>query len=84
MKKRCQSQMELKKKNIVILYHHRFCKEMDEELLVSHMIELTELYKLRKKEVHVYLFFQEMVSEETLRKLEKKIVRGINVYKFFH
>ena len=74
--------LRLKKKNIIILYHHRLCKETDEELLVSHLIELADIYKSRNNNVHMYIFSQVIVLEENQRKTECIISRGVNVYKF--
>ena len=81
--KRCQRMLRLQEKNIIMLYHHRLCSETDEELLISHLLELADIYKLRNNDVHIYTFSQVIVSEENQRKAECKIIRGVNVYKFY-
>lgn len=83
IKKRCKRMLGLKKKNIIMLYHHRLCEETDEELLVSHLIELADIYKSRNNDVHMYIFSQVIVSKENQRKVECIDNRGVNMYKFY-
>lgn len=80
--KRCQRMLELKNKNIVIVYHHRLCEETDESLLISHLAELADIYRARGNDVSVFMFGQVLVSEEKQRKAVRTVNRGIHVYKF--
>lgn len=83
IRKRCRRLMKLHNKNIVMLYHHRYCQETDEKLLLKNLTELAELYKARKNQVHIYMFTQVIVSTEAERKTEHLVNNGINIYKFY-
>ena len=80
--KRCQRMLRLKHKNVIMLYHHRLCAETDEELLISHLTDLADIYRSRNNDVSVYMFTQVIVSEENQRKVEHTVNKGVNVYKF--
>lgn len=83
IKKRCQRMRRIRNKNLIMLYHHRLCKETNEKKLISHLQELKELYSLRNNSVQVYLFYQVMIEHDDERKVEHVIDNGINVYRFY-
>lgn len=80
--KRCRRLLRLKNKNVIMLYHHRFCEGTDEKLLIKNLVEMAEIYKLRDNNVHIFLFTQVIVSSKEKRKVENYVDSGINVYKF--
>lgn len=80
--KRCRRMLELKNRNIVIVYHHRLCAETDEELLISHLAELADIYRARGNEVSVFMFCQVLVSEENQRRVVRTARGGVHVYQF--
>lgn len=83
IRKRCQRLSTLKNKNIIMLYHHRYCQETDKKLLISHLKKLAEPYKSRNNKVNIFLFYQVLVPHETQRKVEKFVDGDISVYTFY-
>lgn len=82
IRKRCRRMTKLRNKNIVMLYHHRYCQETDEQLLLKNLSELAGIYKSRKNRVNIYMFTQIIVHTDAERKAEHYVDNGINVYKF--
>ena len=83
LKKRYKRLLKIKNKNIVLLYHHRFCENTNEEMLIAHLKEFADIYRKRGNDVNIFIFTQVIVSSEDYRKVEKTVVGGINVYKFY-
>lgn len=83
LQKRCKRMLKLKNKNIIMLYHHRMCSKTDESLLVSHLLELADLYKLRGNSVHIYAFTQVIISGKNQRRSECIVDRDVTLYKFY-
>ncbi len=81
--RRCKRLLSLKNKNIVMLYHHRICEETDMSMLANHLAELSQLYRERKNNIHIFLFTQKLVSSETMRKVEHSVLNGIDCYVFY-
>lgn len=81
--KRYKRLLSLKKKNIIMLYHHRVCEETDTELMKNHLRELSELYESRKNKVHIFWFTQTIVSSKNQRRAECFNDNGIRGYNFY-
>ena len=81
--KRCNRLLRLKNKNIIMLYHHRYCENTDIKLLISHLNELADIYRSRRNNVHIFLFTQIIVPEKKYRHVENYIEEGINIYNFY-
>ena len=82
IRKRCQRMLELKNRNIVIVYHHRLCAETDEALLISHLAELADIYRARGNEVSVFMFCQALIPAENQRRVVRSVRGGVHVYEF--
>lgn len=83
IRKRCRRLMKLRNKKIIMLYHHRFCTETDENLLVTHLSQFAELYEKRNNNVQIYCFSQVIVTDTSQRRVEHHSSFGIEIYKFF-
>ena len=81
--RRCLRLTRLHNKNIIMVYHHRMCKETDIGLLAAHLAKLSEIYKQRGNTVHIFVFTQQLISDDTLRKVEKQCIDGIWLYTFY-
>ncbi len=81
--KRCNRLLKLRNRNIIMLYHHRYCENTDLNLLISNLTQLAEIYKNRKNNVNIFLFTQIIVPEINDRYIENYIQNDINVYKFY-
>lgn len=83
IKRRCKRLLSLKNKNIVMLYHHRICEETDINLLTNHLQELSQIYRERQNDIHIFLFTQNIVSSDALRRVDHSIINGIDCYVFY-
>ena len=83
MERRCQRLLDLKHKNVIMLYHHRLCDDTDTERLLSDISELTEIYRKRGNRVKAFVFTQVLVPDEKDRKAEVKKIRNIRFYRFY-
>ena len=81
--KRCNRLLKLRNRNIIMLYHHRYCKNTDLNLLISNLSQLADIYKNRKNNVNIFLFTQKIVSEINDRHIVSYIQNDINVYEFY-
>ena len=70
-------------KSIIIVYHHRYCENTDNKLLISHLLELKDMYAKRYDKVIVYLFSQKFVFDSNSRKVEFFDNRGIREFIFY-
>ncbi len=80
--KRCKRMLALKNKNIIMLYHHRFCEDTDMKMLNEHLNSLAESYEKRGNTVSVFLFTQKIVPSEDKRRVERLVDGKINTYVF--
>ncbi len=83
MQKRCERQLRLKNKNIVMLYHHRYCENTDVDFLCMQLSELAQLYRERGNKVSVLWFTQIPGTDPQKRRIEKLITGDTNGYTFY-
>jgi len=57
-------------KNFVFLYHHRVTANSDFVLLREHLNKLLSLYNTKGCECEVVLFYQNIVPQETQRRID--------------
>lgn len=57
-------------KNFVFLYHHRVTADSDLALLRAHLNELLSLYNAKGCECEVVLFYQNIVPQETQKRID--------------
>ncbi len=81
--KRCNRLLELTDKNVVMVYHHRYCDETDWDLLLSHLQQLAEIYRGRGNIVRIFAFTQRLVNDERERRVESREDDGIKAYDFY-
>lgn len=81
--KRCKRIQNLANKNIVFVYHNRYCKETDMNLIISYFEEIRQIYESRNNHVQIYIFTQKIVPTEGERHVECTKINGIKVY-FMH
>ncbi len=82
MYKRSMRMLHLKNREINIFYHNRMNPDTNEEMLISHLNELKQIYEKRCKSVNVYMFTQVLVNLSEQRHVEHSIQHGIHVFKF--
>ena len=78
--RRCDRLKRLKKKNIILVYHHRFCTGTDANLLCKHLNQLADVFKRRNNTVHVFAFTQKLDANNESRWIEKHFFEGVNYY----
>lgn len=86
IKKRCKRQLSLHNKKITMLYHHRYCENTDEQLMMEHLQQLKNIYVNRGNKVRIFVFSQVLVSSKNERKvvMEKSSNdKDIYFYKFY-
>ena len=83
LRKRCSRMLRLKKKQIVFLYHHRFCDSTDFILLIDHLNQLAEIYRARGNTVSIYLYMQHLIADSEDRRVEFHVEHGINCFTFY-
>lgn len=83
IEKRCTRLQNLSNKNVVFVYHNRYCKETDMDLLVSSFEELKRIYEARNNNVSTYIFTQEKISSKDNRKVELQEKAGVKIYTFY-
>ena len=83
LKRRCERLTHLKHRNVIMLYYHGLCAETDMRLLVSHIVQLEEIYRNRGNTVHAFVFSQVIVPDRRDRKMEKETVDGVHLYRFY-
>lgn len=83
MKRRASRMLKLRNNEINIFYHSRSTPETDENMLLTHLAELKSIYESRCKTVNVYMFTQIIVDDDSLRRVECQMKRGIHVYNFY-
>ncbi len=83
IERRVRRMQSLKNCTLYILYHHRFCKDTDIELLVEHLSDLKAIYEKQCEKVYLIAFTQKLVTSEQERRVEKKYVNGIYMYFFY-
>lgn len=74
---------KISNKDIVFVYHHRYCKETDMDLLVTSFKEIKQIYEARNNHVHIFIFTQEIVPSKEYRKVEYKETDGLKIYTFY-
>lgn len=72
MKRRYERLLNLKNKNVFMLYHHRMHSDTDEKMLEADLQSLAEIYEERDNNVFVYVFYQEIVEDPAARRIERK------------
>ncbi len=82
IERRVHRMQSLKNCTLYILYHHRFCKDTDIDLLIKHLNDLKTIYEKQCEKVYLIAFTQNLVSSEQDRKVEKKYIDGIYMYYF--
>lgn len=83
IKRRYKRLLKLKNKNVIMLYHHRFCNDTNIDLLTSAVNQLSEIYKKRGNQVSAFVFTQDIVAQKDERRVEKQILNGVNFYRIF-
>ena len=83
IERRVRRMQSLKNCTLYILYHHRFCKDTDIDLLIQHLKDLKTIYEKQCEKVYLIAFTQKIVSSEQERKVEKKYIDGIYMYYFY-
>ena len=83
IERRVRRMQSLKNCTLYILYHHRFCKDTDIDLLIQHLNDLKNIYEKQCEKVYLIAFTQKLVSSEQERKVEKKYIDGIYLYYFY-
>lgn len=83
MERRVRRMQSLRNCTLYILYHHRFCKDTDMDLLVQHLNELKTIYDNQCEKVYLIAFTQIPVSNEKERRVEKKYIDKIYIYYFY-
>lgn len=83
LRRRYKRMLNLKKKHIVFLYHHRVCDQTDHNLLIDHLNQFAEIYRSRGNTVSIYLYVQKIISSSEERHVEYFCDRGINCFVFF-
>ena len=81
--KRCMQLQSISNKNVVFVYHNRYCRETDMDLLVSCFEEVKRIYEARNNHVQIYIFTQERVSSKDDRKVECKETDSVKIYTFY-
>lgn len=81
--KRCMHLQSISNKNVVFVYHNRYCRETDMDLLVSCFEEVKRIYEARNNHVQIYIFTQERVSSKDDRKVECKETDSVKIYTFY-
>ncbi len=72
-----------KQGGVFFLYHHRFCKDTDNKLLIKNLNDLRDIYSKRGARADVAMFTQQIITDTAARKLEYEVVEGIHVFTFF-
>lgn len=81
--KRCRRLQSISNKNVVFVYHNRYCRETDMNLLVSYFEEVKRIYEARNNHVQIFIFTQEIVSSKDDRKVECKETECAKIYTFY-
>lgn len=81
--RRYERLQKLSKKNIVFVYHNRYCEKTDISLLVSCFEKIKQIYETRKNVVQVFIFTQKLVVAEKERRVECKELNGMKIYTFY-
>ena len=81
--RRCKRLQNISNKNVVFVYHHRYCRETDMDMLVSCFEEVKRIYEARNNHVQIYIFGQERVSSNNDRTVICKEANGIKIYTFY-
>lgn len=84
MRRRYKRILNLKRKNIIMLYHHRCCVETDMTRLFDDLSKLAEVYMRRGNNVRIFAFSQEIIEEREGRRVTVENLKDgqVNYYKF--
>ena len=83
MGRRVKRMLNLKNKNITMLYHHRKCDETDINLLLRHLLMLSSVYEKRSNKVRIILFYQEIIPDYASRRVECSQYKNIDIFKYY-
>ena len=83
LQRRCRRMVDLRDKNLILVYHHRMCADTNEALLASHLNKLADIYRKRHNQVRVYAFTQVLVTDAGERRIERSEIRGVHFYKLY-
>lgn len=67
-----RTQENIGNKNFVFLYHHRYTEKSDVKLLVNKLNEFKRFFEVNDKKCYVILFYQNIVSDSSERKISMK------------
>lgn len=73
----------LGKKQYIILYHHRSCKNCNMKLLLEHLFELGKYYSTKNNECQVVLYKQIIISKESKKELIYYKNNDIHIFDFY-
>jgi len=81
--KRCNRLLSFRNKELVFVYHNRYCPDTDFNLMASHFEELKKIYESRSNHVQVYVFTQRIVENAADRRTECREINGTKFYTFY-
>lgn len=67
-----RTQENIGNKNFVFLYHHRYTEKSDIQLLTKKLNEFKSIFEVNNKKCYVILFYQNIVSDSSERKISMK------------
>ena len=83
IERRCLRLLHMTGKNVVMVYHHRLCSDTDQDLLLRHLSQMSQIYEKRNNSVHMFVFTQKLVNDKNKRRVEKQLVNGIHIFDFY-